>query len=153
MGTTTQIRTRLGAALGGLVLLPALVVGAATGAPAATPEPTSPPAAAATVAPMVTLPPQDCSSTYACWWVDINYGGDYYGSSKDQWTWPAGIANKDSSVVNNGTSGQAIFTYNYNSWIETMYCVRKGVWVSWLGNDKQDRGQSHNWKVPDSGCL
>ncbi|QFV00217.1 hypothetical protein KDY119_03752 [Luteimicrobium xylanilyticum] len=95
----------------------------------------------------------DCASTYTCWWVDTGYSGTYYGSAMNQLSWPSGIANKDSSVWNDGTSGQAIFTYNYNANIEVMYCVRKGVKVSSIPSSKANRGNSHNWKAPDSGCL
>ncbi|HEY0239931.1 MAG TPA: peptidase inhibitor family I36 protein [Friedmanniella sp.] len=95
----------------------------------------------------------NCASTYACWWVDQNYNGMYYGSALNQYAWPEGIANKDDSVHNNGTSGNAIFTYNYGYQIEVMYCVRKGVAVSAIPSDKANRGNSHNWKAADSGCY
>lgn len=95
----------------------------------------------------------NCISTYACWWVDTNYNGTSYGSEKNQGTWPAGISNKDSSVHNNGTSGNAVYTFNYGQQIEQMYCVRKGVAVTSIAADKANRGQSHSWKAANSGCY
>lgn len=95
----------------------------------------------------------NCASTFACWWVDTNYNGTSYGSAKDQAGWPAGIANKDSSVQNNGTSGNAIYTFNYGFQLEQMYCVRKGIAVSSISSDKANRGGSHSWKAATSGCY
>lgn len=112
-----------------LLLAPALIAGTAVGASAA----------------------PSCASTYACWWVNQNYTGTYYGSSLNQGTWPSGILNKDRSVFNNGTSGNAVFTYRYPQQIETMYCVRRGVAVSALA--KSNMGSSHNWKAANSGCY
>lgn len=128
----TKSRLRSGFAV--LALFPLLFVGTATDASAA-------------------FRPEDCPKTYACWWVDINYGGNYYASLKNQGVWPEGIAHKDSAVFNNGTSGNAVFTYKYGYNIETVYCVRMGVKVSWLGNARQDKGKSHDWKATNSGCL
>lgn len=95
----------------------------------------------------------NCASTFACWWTDTNYDGTSYGSAKNQGTWPAGIANKDSSAQNNGTSGNAVYTYNYILQVELMYCVRKGSVVKSIPAAKADRGQSHDWKPATSGCL
>ncbi|RMI12790.1 peptidase inhibitor family I36 protein [Cellulomonas triticagri] len=102
------------------------------------------PATSASAAP-------SCSSGYACWWTGTSWTGTYYGSALNQLTWPSGIVNKDRSVFNNGTSGNAVFTYRYVQNIETMYCVRRGVSVSSLA--KSNMGSSHNWKAANSGCY
>lgn len=105
------------------------------------------------VAPSASAASPSCSSTYTCWWVDTGYSGTFYGSSMNQSGWPSGIADKDSSVFNNGTSGNAIFTYNYGFQIEVMYCVRRGVAVSAIPSDKANRGNSHSWHAADGGCY
>lgn len=130
MSMTTSTSERVRRVLVAAVLVPGLLFGSAVSASAATPS---------------------CSSGYACWWVNTGYSGTYYGSALNQLTWPSGIENKDKSVFNNGTSGNAVFTYRYAQNIEVMYCVRKGVSVNSIS--KSNMGSSHNWKAADSGCY
>ena len=126
-------RSRMSRRLAGLLVLVLAILGlTATGATAGTPN---------------------CASTYTCWWANTNFDGTYYGSAMDQISWPSAINSNDDSVQNNGTSGNAIFTYRYAYYIEVMYCVRKGVAVSVIPSAKANRGSSHQWKIADSGCY
>jgi hypothetical protein len=93
-----------------------------------------------------------CWAGDTCWWVNTNYAGTYYASSKDQLTWPSGIQNKDKSVWNDGTSGQAVHVYRVNGQIDEVYCVKKGSKKT-IPSGERDYGSSHEWTNATSGCL
>ncbi|QDW62202.1 peptidase inhibitor family I36 protein [Oerskovia sp. KBS0722] len=95
---------------------------------------------------------ENCSSSYACWWVNGNWTGTSYGSALNQSSWPSGIDNKDKSTHNNGTSGQAVHVYQGGLWVNPVYCVRKGSKV-FLPTASQNMGSSHNWKDTVGTCF
>jgi len=93
-----------------------------------------------------------CWSTYTCWWANTNFTGTYYASGMDQSQWPSTFQNKDKSVWNDGTSGQAIHVFRYNLQVGEVYCVKKGSKKT-IPSDERNYGSSHRWTFTTSGCL
>ena len=93
----------------------------------------------------------DCTSTYFCFWTDINFGGPMGKVAGNNPTWtafrqaacPTGTWNDcASSGFNNGTSGLGVRVYENANYGGRSTCVRKG----WRGNftDRKWDGTSTN---------
>lgn len=87
-----------------------------------------------------------CSSTEICFWESHYYSGDgVYTTAGYEDNWPNYIENKESSLINRGTSGLGVGVYRYHDMSTYLYCAPRGI--QWVNLNPENVGSSHNWQL------
>lgn len=92
--------------------------------------------------------PCDSGAFCAYAWAGFATAGPHYEWQGSSNGWGSGVANNDSSVISEGTSGLAVQVYDYNGYLNRKYCLYSGHNVAQLPSAAADDGQSHQWLSP-----
>ncbi|TDC62560.1 hypothetical protein E1200_25330 [Actinomadura sp. GC306] len=88
----------------------------------------------------------NCDGGEICFWENHYYSGnDVYTTAGYEDNWPNYIENKESSLVNRGTSGLGVRVYNYHGMSGYLYCAPRGI--QWGDLNPENVGSSHNWHL------